>query len=166
MTNNKWYEKVEDGSILQCDILHNFTITEVPIDSDVATSNQYNVIVMTQSCDITDSKHIILCPVWTRKEIEEQYPTFFADGKIGTLKKYQIVGYHPIDECNIEGFKIPWRVVQFKRIFEARKTDVTKHVKDSEPHLRLLSPYRELLTQEFARYFMRVGLTKPLKLKR
>ena len=34
------------------------------------------------------------------------------------------------------------------------------------PRLRLLAPYREYLSQAFARFFMRVGLPQPVDISR
>jgi hypothetical protein len=159
-----WYEIVSDRTLLQGDILEDFTFN-VPITKSKEIEPQtYNVIVMSQSCDIEEAEYLILCPIWTKKEIEKDKPTFFSGGKIGYLRKYHLVGWHPINKCELKGFERPWRVVQFWRILEVKKEEVEKHIDSAGKHIRLLSPYRENLSQDFARFFMRVGLPKPLEL--
>ena len=49
-------------------------------------------------------------------------------------------------------------VVVFKDIFGVHISTLKLHLKNAKNCLRLLSPYREHLSQAFARYFMRVGL--------
>ncbi|HEY98524.1 MAG TPA: hypothetical protein G4O16_10150 [Dehalococcoidia bacterium] len=159
-----WYEIVTDRTLQQGDILEDFIINVAIPKSTEIEPQIYNVIVMSQSCDIAEAKYIILCPIWTRQEIEKDDPDFFKAGKVGHLKNYRIVGWHPINKCELAGFEHPWRVVQFWRILEVIKDEVEAHINSVGKHLRLLSPYRENLSQDFARFFMRVGLPKPLEL--
>jgi hypothetical protein len=54
--------------------------------------------------------------------------------------------------------KMNWSIVDFHRLWVLPKDLTTALAKASGKRLRLVSPYREHLGQEFARYFMRVGL--------
>lgn len=160
-----WYEIVTDQSLQQGDILEEFSKpVPVPETGDVV-QEIYNLIVITQSSDIAQDKtrYLLLCPIWTREEIERIDPGFFASGKLGLLEDYRMVGFYPIKECTLLNFERPWRVVQFQRVFEIGKQAVMDHVARQQ-HLRLLPPYREHMSQHLARFFMRVGLPEKLKL--
>jgi len=160
-----WYEIVTDQSLQQGDILEEFSkLVSVP-ESGYVVQEIYNLIVITQSSDIAEDKtrYLLLCPIWTREEIERTDLMFFASGRLGVLEDYRIVGYYPIKECKLLDFERPWRVVQFQRVFEIDKQAVMNHVARRQ-HLRLLPPYREHMSQHLARFFMRVGLPEKLKL--
>lgn len=157
-----WYDVVNDQSLEQGDILENFVILE-PSTEFGNVEKIYNLIVMTHSCDVDKVPHIISCPIWTRQEIESIEPPFFKSGKLGDLVKYRVIGFYLIDKCEIQGFERPCRIVQFQRVLEVEKKIVMEHIRKQHRHLRLLPPYREHLSQHFARFFMRVDLPKPLK---
>jgi hypothetical protein len=55
------------------------------------------------------------------------------------------------------GFEREARIVEFRRVYSLPIAYVRRHVRVAS-HLRLLPPYREHLSQAFARFFMRVGL--------
>jgi len=48
--------------------------------------------------------------------------------------------------------------MDFRRVYSLPVAFVRMQAEKSLPHLRLLPPYREHLSQAFARFFMRVGL--------
>lgn len=162
-----WYDVVEGLSLEQGDILEDFPVL-VPqrelgdtVEEYIpSVEEHYNLVVMTQTSDIINDKvrHILLCPVWTEAEIEGIDPSFFGSGIRNKLLKYQVVGFHPINKCQIPSFERPWRIVQFQRVFEVDIERVMEHVRIKEKHIRLLPPFREHLSQHFARFFMRVGL--------
>ena len=55
------------------------------------------------------------------------------------------------------------RVVDFRAIYTVPRDFLERLLKERrKPRLRLLPPYREHLSQAFARFFMRVGLPAPL----
>lgn len=57
----------------------------------------------------------------------------------------------------------PHLVVDFREIFTLPRTFIESLVSQrTTPRLRLLPPYREHLSQAFARFFMRVGLPVPI----
>ena len=57
------------------------------------------------------------------------------------------------------------RVVDFHDIFTVPRTFLESLLSQRQtPRLRLLPPYRDHLSQAFARFFMRVGLPQPLVL--
>jgi hypothetical protein len=56
------------------------------------------------------------------------------------------------------------RIVDFGHIFSLPKIYVRQFATSLGPRLRLCPPYREHLSQAFARFFMRVGLPQDIKL--
>jgi hypothetical protein len=62
-----------------------------------------------------------------------------------------------IGACDQEEFAEGVRLVDFRRTW-SMPVDLIRQTAQSRLHLRLLPPYREHLSQGFARYFMRVGL--------
>ncbi len=53
---------------------------------------------------------------------------------------------------------LPYCVVSFRNIYSVPKDYLLEVAKSQQPRIRLQPPYREHLSQAFARYFMRVGL--------
>ena len=161
-----WYEIIAGQSLEQGDILEDFAVPQVSPDGQFSIPRIYNLIAMTQSCDIPDPelRHIIFCPVWTREELESVDSTLLGAGKIGHLAQYRVIGFYPIERCGLVGYERPWRVVQFYRIIEVRKEAVMDYLANDSSHLRLLSPYKEHMSQHFARFFMRVSLPVQIKL--
>ncbi len=54
------------------------------------------------------------------------------------------------------------RIVNFRRVYSLPLTFVRQVAARRGRRLRLLRPYREHLSQAFARYFMRVGLPQDI----
>lgn len=61
---------------------------------------------------------------------------------------------HIINEYKSEEFSQDYYIINFKDIFSVP----VEIAKNNGKRLRLCPPYREHLSQAFARYFMRVGL--------
>ena len=53
-------------------------------------------------------------------------------------------------------------IIVFKRIYTTPKETLEDFVEKVGNRIRLLPPYREHLSQAFARYFMRVGLPEDI----
>lgn len=69
---------------------------------------------------------------------------------------------HLIETCDAENLRFEKQVVDFRAIYTLPKDFVTAYARTLEFRARLLSPYKEHLSQAFARYFIRVGLPRPL----
>lgn len=64
-----------------------------------------------------------------------------------------------LNEYSSEIFSMEHRVVDFHDIYTIPRQFLESLLEQrGQPRLRLLPPYREHLSQAFARYFMRVGL--------
>jgi hypothetical protein len=55
-------------------------------------------------------------------------------------------------------------IVDFGRVFSLPMEYVQRHAENQGSRLRLRPPYREHLSQAFARFFMRVGLPQNIEL--
>ena len=158
-----WYQVLTSSTDLaQGDILDGVVVPEISPGSREVDERKYTLIVMTQSCDIPDIPQFIFCPVWTREQLGAIEPKFNDRSYIGNLTSGRVVGFLPIDKSTEPGMERPWRIVQFERIIELKREDLYKQLAEMGPRLRVLPPYREHIAQQFARFFMRVGLPVPV----
>lgn len=192
MPNEPWYETIEGGnSITQGDLIFNCPLLSWNSDNlSFKGSNEAetlfgatdaiaaDVVVMTQACDIENYKvsNVILCPHISLSEYRlywdsemrgrSQNPTEkswkshcndICDGYLWNLSM--------INRYSIEGkIEMDVRLVDFHEVFTIPREFLEKLVAQRiEPRVRLLPPYREHLSQAFARFFMRVGLPVPIE---
>lgn len=157
-----WYEVVTDNEIQQGDMLFDM---EIPIARQVEGDRigdieTYDLIVMTQSCDIPKPtmEYLILCPIWSLEQAAKLHHVFGTLAGKEDLRKGRFVAFYLLNKCEMQGFERDFMIVQFERVIETRKTVIQEFVSRQKTRLRLLPPYREHLAQAFARFFMRVGL--------
>lgn len=168
MSSYPWYQIVTDQSLEQGDFFFSCRIPsflpgmtnadeQEQIDIDL---QEYDVVIVTQSCDLMASKveNVLVCPVCPISDAErwgEHFRT--AKGK-EDIRRGNVPGLHMLAECDLGSFGSPIRVVSFRQVFSLPFHQI-KELADSTNHrLRLLPPYREHLSQAFARFIMRVGL--------
>ncbi len=173
-----WYEDIPNGErpfqgelVFDCPIIRwkdrgwnpeddLTTVTEVALS---------DVIVMSQDCDI-ENRHIIrilLCPhtslssyrqVW--EEVErargnnpsmKAWARFYEEVKQG--KSWPLTMLNDLPE--------PWadkRIVNFREAYTLPVSFLQAYLNTQQRRLYLRPPYREHLSQSFARFYMRVGL--------
>jgi len=167
----KWYDDVPaNSSIEQGDILENCNVIipnekhykalleskehEVPLDVIAI-----NAIVLSQSCDIQNDKidSIIVSPIWSLKKFIGKGDWFNSTKAREDLRQGKFPEYHLLQKFETDELPNDFYFVDFQRIYSVPKRFLEVLV-NSKPHKRLLPPYREHLSQSFARYFMRVGL--------
>ncbi len=127
---------------------------------------RYDFIVMTQSCDLerrddgtygVDS--VLLCPHWSLQESP------VPKGKWGDINSGKMPRYHLLGRSDLPEVSMEIRLIDLNQLISLPLTYV--HILAGEHHqnrLRLGSPYKEHLSQAFARFFMRVGLPQNIKL--
>lgn len=172
-----WYglvpaeEKLEQG-----DYLRDFPVFLPPIT--VATGHEeaqagtrleefirvrvYDVTILTQSCDLLDApdgSSIVVCPCYALSEAKTPTGKSLnnADGW-GKLIRGSFVGLHLLNRCTIPGYEFEYQVVDLQQVYTAPYALVKAVASRHDLRVRLLPPYREHLSQSFARQFMRVGL--------
>lgn len=185
-----WYETIEaDVSLTQGDLVFDCPIItwsssgfelgenqESQVLQRMSVAISADVVVMTQACDLMHEKvsNVIVCPHTSLTEYKASYEEEMKKQNQNlTVKAWR-------SHCNdiSDGFvwnlsmlnkgdegqiSIEHRIVDFRDVYtvpgEFLKSLLTQR---SKPRLRLLPPYREHLSQAFARFFMRVGLPTPV----
>lgn len=168
-----WYEVIKAGDeITQGDIIFNCYIPlpnknfyeellagndEIESPIDVLRGN---LIILSQACDIENGKidSIVTCPVSPLIELIKKQPYFRGSDAKESLRQGREPAYHLLNECKTDALQFDFSVVDFHRIYSLPKAYIKKIAESNAPRLRLVSPYKEHLSQAFARYFMRVGL--------
>lgn len=169
-----WYKVVEAGSgLLQGDFINECPVV-IPTFSDAVITEEttdisvnirlINAIVLSQSCDLEQRKVelVLLCPVLSLSEVQEQKPNYKKSAVKEGLKQGYIVGYHLMNKCTIPGFERELMVADFNNVYAMPFDFLLDFVGRHGARLRLLPPYVEHLSQGFARHFMRVGLPVPI----
>jgi hypothetical protein len=168
-----WYEIIQNhGDITQGDIIKDCYIPmpneqfyfsllkgDKTVSGPINVSNT-DVIILSQACDIDHAQidSIIVCPIWPLFNLVSR--SEYYKSKVGkeNLRQGKEPAYHLLNEHNSGSYKMPLSIVDFHRIYSLPKDFITNIANQNCPRLRLLPPYREHLSQAFARYFMRVGL--------
>jgi hypothetical protein len=163
-----WYAIVQGDEIEQGDIFEHCPVFLPPddlADHDLNTAEfrweERDLIVLSQTCDLVKGREkvidVLLCAVWNRSEFTSGHLATargMEDARRGSLPGFHIIAAN-------EGpmsFEREVRVVDFRRVYSLPISFLRRFATDQEDHLRLLPPYREHLSQAFARFFMRVGL--------
>lgn len=173
-TKYPWYEVVQGEGLLQGDFLGLCPVIVPPRDfpaprNDAKTMltpeamvkiRQYDVVIMSQSCDLVEKKLdlVLVCPHWSMSEVEKDSQFFRGEKGKEAIRKGNVPGYHLLNKCTIRGFERGYRVVDFRSVFSLPVDFIVDFAHRKGRRLRLLPPYREHLSQAFARFFMRVGL--------
>lgn len=163
--NYLWYHIVEgENAILQGDFINSCPLVIPTTDITSKTVGgkiiEYDVIVMSQSCDLLAKKVdlVLVCPLWSLKEFEIKNEFFRSKKGKEELRRGHLPGYHLLNKCDIEGFERDYIIVDFRNVYSVPFNFLLDMPVSKEKRLRLLPPYREHLSQAFARFFMRVGL--------
>ncbi len=168
-----WYSAVSGTQLEQGDFLDNCLLPVIPQsytadtageDSTPITGRRFNVIVLTQSCDLgkKQARNVMVCPIF---EIEAYLkgakidPSKVKDFKT-KIHKGQLVAYHLLEKSSVPDHERAHMVVDFGSAFGVPREYAESLCNGTR--LRLQPPYRERLAQAFGLYFMRVGL--PLEL--
>lgn len=158
-----FWEQVTGADLSQGDYLLNCpvaTLSPLPnAEQDVAVA-EYDLIVMTQSCDLENAKagFVALCPIFSLDEFEQANPKFTRKGEWENVRKGRIEGLHLLSSPTNPVNNRDARVVDFREIYSLPFDFLSKHSEKHGQRWRLRSPYLEHFSQAFARFFMRVGL--------
>lgn len=130
----------------------------------VLTRQTVDAIVLTQSCDLAvradgecEATDVLLCPFYLKKDLQE-HPVFRRDDAWEEVRKGRRPFFHVLDACRLAGHEQDFALVDFHALFTLSVPLVRAFADGAGKRLRLLPPYREHLSQAFARLFMRVGL--------
>jgi hypothetical protein len=169
-----WYEQVKNSdSITQGDLIFECLVPEPDEivfkkllgDNSGEPSLKFlkiDSIILSQACDIINDKisNLIVCPLIRLKDLTDKVDYYRSSNGLESIRQGKEPAYHLLNEYNLISF--PFSVVDFHRIYSMPKHYLKEVAKSKPERLRLLPPYREHLSQAFARYFMRVGLPQDI----
>jgi hypothetical protein len=167
MKEYPWYEIVDANTSLSqgdffeaCPVVIPRTVIDRDTETVAADVIEYDVVVMSQSCDLENRKVdiVLVCPVWSLSEFGMQNGYYGSTKGKEELRKGYSTGYHLLNSCELEGFNKDYSIVDFRNVYGVPFNFLVQISKKKSHRLRLLPPYREHLSQAFARFFMRVGL--------
>jgi hypothetical protein len=185
--SNSWYEVVgpevgltQGDIILECPLL-TWQLGDAAEGESKASGERLfraargikaDVIVMTQACDLEQGKvsDVVLCPcrplsrympVWEEAErARKQNPTTKAWAAFcEDIKHGYVWNLFMMDSLQEGAVATEHRIVDFHSVHTVPRAFLDTLIAErGAERLRLLPPYREHLSQSFARSFMRVGL--------
>jgi hypothetical protein len=184
-TTDPWYESVGSNiPLTQGDIIFDCPI--ICWDSSIDIKNgeelesmvlaiKSDVIVMTQACDLENKKvkNVILCPHLSLDQFKEEWIQYMnAKGQTKLDKMWNKTcediknGYQwqlaMLNKGSQEN--IAHRIVDFSEVYTLPRDFLESLLQiKGKDRLRLRPPYREHLSQAFARFFMRVGLPEGIE---
>lgn len=182
--SSPWYSRVAGESpITQGDLIEGCPVLEWKPDSAVYEDDDdlkascraiaEDVVVMTQACDLENStvSNVLLCPVYPMKQYKNAWTVARKEASKGTGKDAWINHVKSVKSGFVWGRTLiaatsedsGLLVVQFQDVYTIPRSFIDSVVSRQPSRMRLLSPYREHLSQAFARYFMRVGLPVPVE---
>lgn len=134
---------------------------DTPVEAEM---QKYNVIVLSQSCDIKQGKIglVLVCPYWELNEFVKKDKSFGSNKRKEALRRDELPGFHMLINCDIQGFESDLLIVDFRNVFGVSFDVILELAEKSDKRIRLVPPYREHLSQAFARFFMRVGLPEDI----
>lgn len=166
--NYPWYQAVAGEDIEQGDLFEHCPVFLPPddlADASLETATfrweDRDLIVLSQSCDLIKGREkvseVLLCAVWQRSELTEGH--LATSRGMEDARRGNLPGFHVLAACALSGIEREVRVVDFRRVYSLPLSFLRKRATAAQqPRIRLLPPYREHLSQAFARFFMRVGL--------
>lgn len=138
-----------------------------------------DVVVMTQACDLEHGKvrHVVFCPHHSLSHFRTAWEELArSSGQNPTAKAWRkmcqdIAEGHVWNQTFLNAVRFgdgdaeeESRVVEFRQVYTATREYVESLLlARGECRLRLRPPYREHLSQAFARFFMRVGLPQAVR---
>lgn len=167
-----WYCLVKGDELEQGDILESCPVFSPPSDLTLDSFavgeadfswEERDVIVMSQSCDLAKNsgkiEEVLLCAVWTRTELSNlPEEPLSSTANMEQARKGRLPAFHVLNECKLPEANRDFSIVDFRRTYSLPLDFSRNFASQATDRIRLLPPYREHLSQAFARYFMRVGL--------
>ncbi|WP_232251463.1 hypothetical protein [Oscillatoria acuminata] len=126
---------------------------------------EYDLIVLTQSCDLENKKvrFVALSPIYSLEEFEEINPKFAKKGQWENVRRGRVEGLYLLASPTEPDNNRKSLVVDFGEIHSLPYDYIEKYAINLGPRWRLNSPFLEHFSQAFARFFMRVGLPSAIE---
>lgn len=171
-----WYGLVSGPELQQGDILLSCPAFLIPPEAAKSQGTfsvkveSCHAVVISQSCDLavradgtSQVDEVMLCPVYFKTELADN-KTFRKNEAWNDAIKGKFVGYHVLNRSDLSGHELDFMMVDLRRAYSLSIGLVRQTATDQSPRVRLPPPYREHLSQAFARFFMRVGLPSDIPL--
>lgn len=168
--NYPWYRIVTGENIEQGDILlgcPRLIISSANLSSTIPAKIEVetvDAIILTQSCDLAirakgqcEAKDVMLCPVVQKKDLVN-HTLFQHDERWEEVRKGRQTYFHVLNSCALPGLILDFMLIDFHHVYTLNTEIVRRFAADHGERPRLAPPYREHLSQAFARLYMRVGL--------
>ncbi len=168
-----WYAVVRGQNLEQGDFLRGCPRFVLPVDAAlegniILRRETVDAIVLSQSCDLairadgeSEATDVLLCPIYTNSDLRD-HAVFGREETWEEVRKGRRPFFHVLNECQLLEHAQDFRLVDFHALFTISVPLAREFADRLEDRLRLLPPYREHLSQAFARLFMRVGLPTDL----
>lgn len=134
---------------------------------------EFDVVVVSQSCDLTHAgkiDNVLVCPYYSfqeyarvlaakRKEAlsAKNVQRYFTELRQGHQPNYHLLNVPPAPFEPAD-----YLVVDFRNVYAVHISFLLHYITVLPERMRVLPPYKEHLSQAFARFFMRVGLPQDL----
>ncbi len=120
----------------------------------------FNLIVLTQSCDLENQKArlVALSPIYSLSEFESLNSAIKQKGQWEVVRQGRREGLILLGSPNNPANNRESLVVDFREIYSLPFGFISDLAAKQGTRWRLKSPYLEHFSQAFARFFMRVGL--------
>jgi len=180
-----WYKIAEGSSITQGDVIMGCPVASwseslpalalsVPPEEILRTYVdfiQIDTVVMTQACDLEQGRirYVILCPHYALEDYRIQWEYALRERMqnptqkswqafVEDVRQGRIWNLSMLNAYKDNSFEMGIRIVDFHEVFSLPRNFLESWLLHQSKRLRLQPPYREHLSQAFARFFMRVGL--------
>ena len=175
------YQEVEGESLEQGDLIKNCpifipdypdTLIEqlsktgiVAIDEISGEAKSYNVVLMSQTCDLENGKlsTVIMCPYWSLEEFGNMGQDFKSPKTLEDIRRGNRPSYYMLDAYNVEEWKLTEQIVDFRTVYSVPYRFLKTFSVLQGKRLRLRSPYKEELSQAFGKFIMRVARPKGIR---
>jgi len=168
MTNSSWYtiakptDPLNQGDLVfECQIIQ--PTTEATSEGQELKGDAFedDVIILSQSCDIIQKKIdlVLVCPFYTLTELKKNHTEYNDPNLCEKIRQGHVIGYHLLNKLQDQQ---DYLIVDFKNVYAVPLDFLSTLAKIKNNRPRLLSPYRENLSQSFARFIMRVGLPEDI----
>jgi len=174
--NYPWYELcsgdgLEQGDfIADCPVIVPVRVPELPTRAQEPPSllqgvvENYDLIVLTQTCDIANMKtggSVTCCarmdwPQYRREMLPADIGSNKLSSFMSELRTQRKFGLHLLNEWPEQG--LAYQVVDFRSVFTLPLEYVQSLAQRTPQRIRLRSPYREHLAHSFAQVYARVAL--------
>jgi hypothetical protein len=167
------WEKAIDLSLLQGDLITECYIIRpiftAPQEAEIlppsikAEAHEFDVIIVTQSCDLENRKvkWVTTCPIFTLETFKEYNPSLNSKSKLNEIASGRYLGYYLLRSPTNPSDIGQCLIVDFRQVFSLPIEYLEYKVQAITERWRLKTPYLEHFSQAFAQLFERVALPTP-----